>query len=450
MKTIKAIFHGFRLFKDIASASPFRIPLELLSAGLEVFGHIFIRILLVRRILDLVVSGRYLDTFLLIFLSAAADLAVSGFEAWMKEYYRLKDAVRLHEAFQKKLYRRAAGVELMYYDTPEYYDKFLLAAGNSDKTAGKLLQSGREFLVSLSEILLSGGLILSNMSGLLPIVLIPSTLYGFVSVRNARARVEFRTAVTPPQKKMNYAKKIFFTKEAALDLRTTGLKGLLLDLLDEGGEEAVRRGTLSMNKMLFFAFLQGGLFYFQYTALMVVLAYRALTLQSISVGDFSMLFMSALTLGNNWRFFGSTLGELAEYGYFSGQYYDFLRLPVSPAALSGTETEINYTPSDHGSSDIRTTSSRLLHPETKLPVSSAPEESKSDIPHSVEILFTKVSFTYPGNTKNRKEILKEISFSFYTLPRSFRTAGSILLPWRRICFSTRPKTRRRPRMLKMC
>lgn len=328
VKTVKAIFRGFHLLKDIAGASPWRIPLEILSILLEVLNSMVVKIIMVKWILDMVVGGEYRVAVSVILLSAAADLALSAYESWMKDYYRPKDAVRIHEAFQNKLYRRAVSVKLCFYDDPKYYDRFLMAARNSDATAGKLLQSLREFFVAVAEILISGGLILSNLSGLLLIVLIPSTLYMLLANANAQVRVGFNEAVTPFRKKMDYVKKVFFTKGAAVDLRTTGIRSLLLSLLNKSGDESIRNGKPYTDKRLLYSIMQGALFYFQYTAILAVLAWRALKLQDLSVGDFSMLMTSALTLGNNWRFFGGTVGELAEYGFFSGHYYEFLQLPA--------------------------------------------------------------------------------------------------------------------------
>lgn len=327
MKTLKAFFHGFRLLKDLAEASPCRIPLELIGAFFDVLNSMVVRIVMVKWILDAVVERNFTTAIFLIAIAAAADLLFSTYSAWMNDCYRPKDAIRLHEAFQKRLYRQAAKVALWYYDDPAYYDNFLMAGKNSDEKAGSFLGAVRTFLVTTAELLISGGLIVSGLWGLLPLILIPTTLYMLLSGVNAKTRVELSEAMTPSQKKMEYVKRIFFTKEAALDLRTTGIRSLLLGMLGTSSDEAIRSGTPYMNKRTVISILQGGAFYFQYVAIIVFLAWRALYVRDISVGDFSMLLTAALTLGNNWRFFGQTVADLAEYGLFSEHYYGFLQLP---------------------------------------------------------------------------------------------------------------------------
>lgn len=327
MKTVKAIFKGFRLLRDVAKASPGRIPLELLGVLFEVINSMVVRVVMLKWILDKVIEGDFETAIVLIVVSAVADFIFSAYDSWMNNCYRPRNAIRLHEAFQNRLYRQAAGVELRFYDDPAYYDSFLMAGSNSDTKAVNLLEAVRTFLVTVAELLVSGGLIVSSLGGLLPVVLIPSTLYMLLSGVNAKTRVGLSEAMNPSQKKMGYVKRIFFTKESALDLRATGLRTLLLALFDESGNEAIQKGKPYMNKRTVCGLLQGGLFYFQYVAILVFLAWHALHIRDLSVGDFSMLLTSALTLGNNWRFFGQTVGDLAEYGLFSEYYYGFLKLP---------------------------------------------------------------------------------------------------------------------------
>ena len=347
MKTLKAIFRGFRLLRDLAKASPWRIPLELVGALFDVLNSMIVRIVMVKWILDKVVEGDFKAAIFLIAISMVADFMFCAYGSWMNNCYRPKDNIRLHVAFQNKLYRHAAKIELHYYDDPTYYDSFLMAGSNSDTKAGSLLGAVCAFLVTAAELLISGGLIISGLWGLLPIVLIPSTLYLLISGVNARTRVELSEAMNPSRKKMDYVKRVFFTKGAALDLRTTGIRNLLLGLFDKSSDEAIQNGMPCMNKRTVCSILQGGLFYFQYVAILVFLAWRALYVRDLSVGDFSMLLSAALTLSNNWRFFGQTVADLAEYGLFSEHYYGFLQLPQEEALPNMPHEEYLQTSIDN-------------------------------------------------------------------------------------------------------
>ena len=203
MKTLKAFFRGFRLLRDLAKASPWRIPLELVGAFFEVLNSMVVRIVMVKWILDKVVEGNFKAAVFLIAISAVADLIFCAYGSWMESCYRPKDAIRLHVAFQNRLYRQAAKIELQYYDDPTYYDSFLMAGSNSDTKAGSFLGAVCAFLVTAAELLISGGLIISGLWELLPVILIPSTLYMLISGVNARTRVELSEVINPFQKRWN-------------------------------------------------------------------------------------------------------------------------------------------------------------------------------------------------------------------------------------------------------
>lgn len=338
MNTFKSILKGLRLLKDISKVSPMRVPLELISVLLTVMNSMVVRMLLVKWILDEVVKGNYSFTLMLIAFSAGLDFLLSAFDSWMNDCYRPKDSVRLHMHLHKELYVRASKVEFSLYDNPTYYNDFLMAAKNIDTTAAELLDSLRNFLITVLELFISGGLIIYEFVGLLPIVLIPSTIYMVIMGVNAKLRVDLNEVRNPELKKIDYVKRTFFKKNTALDIRTTNLKLLLLKLLNNGADEAVNKTKKITDKRLMLSTIQGFAFYFQYVAVLVVLAWRALTLKDISVGDFSVLVASADTLANNWRFFGRIAGNLAEYGLYSKRYYDFLSAKTDEIKVKETET----------------------------------------------------------------------------------------------------------------
>lgn len=329
MKTAKNILRSFSLLKDITRASPGRIPLEILSVLTAVINSMLVRIVLVKLILDLVVQGRFGRAAIGVVSAACADLICSAFDAWMNNCFRPQDNIRLHRYFHEKLYRCAVDVDIRYYDNPDYYDQFILAARNSDAIAVQYIATLQNFLVTIAEIFISGGLIISKLGSLLWIVLISSTLYMIFTEKNAQLRVTMTEAQNPYEKKREYIKRTFFIKKYALDMRATNISGLLYHTFASCQQEALKAIRPFAKKRTMFYAINGFLFYFQYVAVIVFLTWKALTTHEISVGDFSMLLESSLALCNNWRFIGNTVGSLSEQGMFSDRYYRFVRIAQS-------------------------------------------------------------------------------------------------------------------------
>ncbi|MBR5506899.1 MAG: hypothetical protein IKV88_02515, partial [Clostridia bacterium] len=157
---------NLRLIKDIYKASPGRIWLEMLAIVGQLLNSMLVQVILVKVILDLVISGEFQKAIFVVLFAVVADFVFSVFERWMNYVYRKKDNIRLHEQFQKKLYQGAVKVRLTYYDNPEYYDQFILAAKNGDIQAIQFLDTLKEGIVKVAEILISGGLIVTNLNSL--------------------------------------------------------------------------------------------------------------------------------------------------------------------------------------------------------------------------------------------------------------------------------------------
>lgn len=325
MKLWKSFFKSFRLLGDIWEAVPQYLPMEFVSICFSVLDSMVVRIYLVKVILDLVVSQNFEEAVTCVVLAAAADLVLCSFESWMDDYYRPLQAIRLHKYFHEKLYAKVGETDMEYFDNPEFYNRYVLAAQNIDSTAQKMIGSVRNFFITVAEIVIAGGMILSGMGNLLWLVVIPSTLYALLSVIRAKDRVGMTEDMNVPKKKMNYVRRMFMMREYALDIRTTGLKGLLLQMLDRSGQDALDAAKNRAGRMVLWYLLQGFLFYYQYVAIIVCLAWRALVVGNISVGEYSMLFSSAVALCNNWRFFGNTVSSLLEYGLFYDHYHSFLK-----------------------------------------------------------------------------------------------------------------------------
>lgn len=325
MKTIRSIMHSFRILKEVHKASVWRMPLELVSVFTAVVNSIVARILLMKLILDKVVQGNFKEAIIFVILAACLDLVCSAFGDWMNVYYRKKDNIRLHRYFHEKLYQSAVEMDIRYYDNPEYYDEYILAARNSDATVVRYIATLNEFFVTIIQILISGGLIIANLDYLFWVVVVSATLYAFVTTKNAKTRVSMTIATNPYEKKREYIKRMFFLKKHSLDMRTTNVANLLFQGFDDCKDKSIETIKPFAKKRTLYYSINGFLFYSQYLAIIVLLTWRALTVGDISVGDFSMLLGSALILNNNWRFIGNTFSDLAEHDMFFDKYDRFIQ-----------------------------------------------------------------------------------------------------------------------------
>lgn len=324
MRSVRAFFRSFRLLKEVAAASPVRLWLEGISILASLFNSV-IRIVVVKLILDAVVTGKLREAIILVGLGALGDCLTQGYSHWMDSSYRKKDNIRIHQHFHQQLYCSAVDVDLRCYDNPEYFDHFILTANNSDKMAVQCVATINEFFTVLLTSLVTGSLIITTLGELLWIAVPCTLLYVFFSGKRSSIRGEMRVAQGPYEKKQEYLKRSFFMKRTALDMRTTGLPQRLSDMFADCQKESLKAFKPYTVKQIILAVAGSVFFYGRYVAELTFLSWHALVVKDISVGDFSMLLTSADTLMNSLRYLGSIMGQLIEQGVFAEKYLDFLK-----------------------------------------------------------------------------------------------------------------------------
>ena len=301
------------------------MPLEALSILTSIFHSVMIQIIAVKLILDAVVAGEFKKAVVIVGLGALGECLALGYSCWMDTSYRKKDNVRVHQYFHQQLYRGAVDVDLKCYDNPEYFDRFILTANNSDKMAVECVATVNEFFTVLLTSILTGGLIITTLGELLWIVVPCTLLYIFFNGKRAATRGQMRITQSPYEKKQEYLKKTFFIKRTALDMRTTKLPQRLSDMFVDCQEESKKAFQPYTVKLVILDILGGIFFYGQFVVELTFLSWHALVVGDISVGDFSMLMTSANILMNNLRYIGSIMGQLMEQGMFAEKYIDFLK-----------------------------------------------------------------------------------------------------------------------------
>ena len=326
MKTFSSFFHSFSLLREVAEASPARLWWEGLSVLTSIFDSVIVRIVAIKLILDAVVAADFSKAVLIAGLGALGEFIALGFGGWMDGVYRKKDNIRIHRHFHEQLYRSAVDVDLRCYDDPEYFDRFILTANNSDKMAVQCVATVNEFLTVTLTTILTGGLILCTLGELLWIVLPCTLLYIFFTGKRAAVRGKMNIAQSPYEKKQEYLKRSFFMKHTALDMRTTKLPYQLYDMFSDCQAESLKCFKPYTAKQVVLNFLCLVFFYGQAVAELTLLSWRALVVGDISVGDVSMLLTSAQTLMGNLRYIGNILGQLTEQGVFAEKYLEFLEI----------------------------------------------------------------------------------------------------------------------------
>ena len=297
---------------------------EILGSLFSVVIAVFCRIWATKRILDYVTAGDWKNAALWILIGGATEIFFSVLRNRIAEVIRPLGAIRLRRAFQKELYQKMVRFDLAAFADQAFYDRYFLTAKNADGKAVEYIGFISDSLSMILEFLLTGAILTAVLPWLLPIVWIPPVLCIFFDLRMAGKRVAVTEAKIPGERRKDYIRRVFFSKEYAMELRTYPyMKEKLSDFLLCAGDTQLKNMKKPAKERSLLLMVSGMLHYLQIVAIFMAVTYAALALKSVSVGDVSALIAAASMQSAMIRQFSALPGVFREYGVYAGKFRAF-------------------------------------------------------------------------------------------------------------------------------
>lgn len=352
MNFLKQLKNNFFLLSQVWKACPMRVILEFIGVFINLSATIGTRVVLVKLILDMLSQKRsFFDIALLIFITAMIELLNACFNSWMGQYYRPKSAIVISLYFKKKIYDHAVNMDYVCYDNKEFYNQYMLAIKESDNRAVTCLSDLCNFISSVLQIILYGGLIIISEPSLMLLAVLPAIFYGIAGSKLSEIKVERTKQTTPLERRQAYFNQAFYETKYAKEIRSTSIGKILLHHFEQNTSKMIQVIKKVSRRSIPYGLIQSSIFYGQYIGIIGYLAMRALVFRNISIGDFSLLMNSAIYLSENWRFFGYICGVVVEHGLFAKNYIDFIQLkptikiekPISSIPLKREELNLKLS-----------------------------------------------------------------------------------------------------------
>lgn len=163
---------------------------------------------------------------------------------------------RLYKTLKDKMYLKAADLDLACYDNPDYYNEFVLAVSESEKTVDRFLE-----IIDLASqaitILLTTGVFYA-LTDAVGILFAGLSFIFTLLVSKALNKLNFnlKLKVNPNERKRNYVSRVFYIRDYAKELRLHhGMKDKLLDEFTEANEEIIKEEKKVSAKRVFLRFL---------------------------------------------------------------------------------------------------------------------------------------------------------------------------------------------------
>lgn len=242
-------------------------------------------------------------------------------------------------AIQRELMEKARLMDLKYYDIPEYYDDFIIAASQSEEMAQKAVMSVANIASSITAMLVAGTMILTVNS-----VIMIFPVIGFIInivTRFIITRLEYQYNLEKQRigRKADYSKRVFYQPEYAKEIKLSGIEEALIEQYEEAIAEE-RKMALKYSLKILPPTLINWICTFtlcQFFAVPVYLAYLAIEKKTIGLGEVASLKNATNSIKGNLDGMNYALVDFQTVGQYAEKFRRFMEYEVNIEGCEGIE-----------------------------------------------------------------------------------------------------------------
>ncbi len=286
MKIRRILKNNIRALRMIGQTTPALLWVSVLQVGLAVVDPIF-SIWGLQYFLNAVANATPLSEMLWV-LGLIVGLWIVNIcsNAWYNEWFRPRHVYRLQERQREQLYRRLSVCDIADYDKSESYESITKAMKELDTREIAVLDTVTQ---TLSEAIRLGtiiGLVVTSDVVVVLLSLLVFAVQFICSMRQNKVNYAAHLDRVREGRYVDYVHRIFYLKEHASDVRTTGLSGLLLRMQREAYARLKASHRRHAPRLALLGYLPGIVSYF---VCGITILYAVLRIRSgmLSVGAFA-------------------------------------------------------------------------------------------------------------------------------------------------------------------
>lgn len=299
--------------------------------------------------------GAFIDTFLLmriinIFTTTADILSVVKVLALMfslhvvrmiifryLENYFWTKMVGFEGTVSRELMEKAQMMDLKYYDIPEYFDDYIIAASQSEEMCKKAIMSVANIISNIVSMLVSGTMILTVN----PVVMVFPVIGFIINIitrfKITKLEYEYNLEKQRIGRKADYSKRVFYQPEYAKEIKLTGIEEALMEQYDEAIAEE-RKMALKYSLRIIPPTLINWICVFtlcQFYAVPVYLAYLAIEKKSIQLGEVASLKNATNGIKSQLDHMNYALVDFQTVGQYAEKFRRFMEHEINIEGCKG-------------------------------------------------------------------------------------------------------------------
>lgn len=309
------------IFRYIPFYAAVKILTVSINAGLELFLFTYS----FKYIMDSIAEHkRFFEILPAFVIAALITLAVIYLKKWTENQYLPVCREKLAQKMKTHLLQKAVATGLVCYDNPHFYDSFMNAHKNADTAALDAFHTYVELLGQLVSI--SGFFALLFSLDIFGLVCAAAgfTLGSIIDIIYNKLTVTCETALQPLYRKRDYTGRIFFLPDFAKELRVSRIGIPLIHHFEAAVKDIIALNRRYGKKLIFLRLIHFACTVFLTDIVyLAVLVYRIAVLKTLSIGNFTALYLCMDKLGYWLPAFAETLAECFKHRLHAGLFRAF-------------------------------------------------------------------------------------------------------------------------------
>ena len=286
MCVFRVVANNFYFIKKLTKYSPSRPVVSLITLVLNTIDDLILNILFLPFIYSAIANNYSVKKVLFFCGIMICALTISTvFGVWRDNVYIPKSNLKISKGFQTKLFKKSKEIDLVCYDIPEFYNKYVWAMSDADTRAVSILNTITEWLNNLFVISSVVGLIFAFEPIMIIFALFPVFVSLLLNFLINKIQIKYDKEKNRLERQRKYAVRVVYLPNYAKELRLFNIFNVIIKIYDKAVDGLIR----TVNK---FGKKIAGLFAVQEISISIVcgvvallyLSYQAIVKQSVDIG----------------------------------------------------------------------------------------------------------------------------------------------------------------------
>lgn len=221
---ISVLKNNLLLLKEIHVASPWHIPLFLLRIASGAISNFLLDVYVLKYVLNSIQTDSSFQSILTFVLFIVVYQLCSGlYKSYFQQIFVPLSNKKIYKHMQKKVFAKAANVEIGCFENPEFYDRYVKAISEASGRATQVLNSIGDIIHCIFTVSAMSFVIFTIDPVLIFFALLPFVVSLLFGKKLNQIRYDYSMEMQEKSRKRDYVRRVFYLADYAKEMRLTNI-----------------------------------------------------------------------------------------------------------------------------------------------------------------------------------------------------------------------------------